>query len=709
MPYWTIRDFSKGQNNEYDARTIMPNVNGEAAEAVNVENYDYIQRGAIITSPGYELFDDMGTSSKGQFIGTYNADIANRYIIAVSNDNIYYYTKKSNIILHDCDAYTGGSYGNFAGTSDAVNLANSTTRKQGAGSVEFDLTVATSADNFAVLTVAALTSVDLTGYNTAGAIRLWTTLGTLTNFTSVTLRWGSSATDYWEQTVTVAIRPDTETTKNFQASDWNYLSFDWATATTTGTPVITAVDYLQLRYNYSAGYGNQNNLLIDDIRAVKSETSFQQYNLGSWSNSNSQVNGTPFLGTSSLPYYILVADHFSSTPKRISQTGAGILDMVDVTGNPPESAYICEEMMGFLFLAGDHTVYYAANEDENNWAGGGTIGFNSRILGLKKTSNKSLIVLLEDNQSQEVVFQLDDTTLESTPIKNPFMMGTGGVSHKSTKDVYNDTLFLARDGVVYFGQNSEYSNDQFRINTLSWQVDPLIHQMNYDSQERAAGFYFDKDYGISVPIGDAFDYNNQLFVYSYKYNAWRRKTGVVAAAYTVYRENNDDELYFISATDDKIYKFVTNDYSHDGTSYTRSWKSKVWNMGTSIIRKRWHYLEIGGAMPTGSEFYVTVTVDGTEVTFRVTDTALLLDASGGYIGDDFLGESFFGGELTEDFYRFYQRIPLPKSISKGHEMQFEIWNDTEGMPHKIDFANIKYEMATEQEVPDKFINSDIVA
>ncbi len=529
--FFTIRDFSLGQNNDYNARSIAPDYSGEPAEATLIKNWDITQKGAIVTSPGYEEVVDLGTSSKIQALASFTHDSDNRYLVAVSNDVIY----QINI-----SAGTASSIGTFAGASSYV------------GTVEYK-------------------------------------------------------------------------------------------------------------------------------------------------------------GASSTPNLIVAPSNTGFRAKRVYQSAPGTLTSADLTDSPL-GAYAVEEMLGFLFMALDRTLYYNASEDEDDFAGGGTIGFNNRILGIKKTANKTLLVLMEDNHAQEVTFSFDDATYTYTPVKNDVMLGTGGVAHKACQQVYDDTFFLSREGVKFYGQDLELNTDNFVVNSVSWKIDPIIQSMNYEYQEMAAGAFFNKNYWLSVPIGDAFTDNNQTFVYSTKYNSWVYKN-LPIADFAIHREDTDEELYWGSSTEDKVYRFVTDDYSFANQEYERRYSTKTFNFGTELLKKKTPYIEIAGAMPEGAIFYLTAHADGESQTFEIDDTALVTSVSGGYIGDDDIGAEYIGADGTGDdyqYYRFAQRIQLPANVNEGHEFWYEFWYEGEGRPVRIDYFNIKYDYKSEQEIPDNLINNSII-
>ena len=70
------------------------------------------------------------------------------------------------------------------------------------------------------------------------------------------IKWGSSATDYWYGTGT--------TQYNGQALQvgWNLIGVDWDSASETGTPDSSAVDYVSVRITYGAAQTDAQNFRI---------------------------------------------------------------------------------------------------------------------------------------------------------------------------------------------------------------------------------------------------------------------------------------------------------------------------------------------------------------------------------------------------------------------------------------------------------------
>lgn len=98
-----------------------------------------------------------------------------------------------------------------------------------------------------VNTTAAVTDLSALRYNDISFLYVYIPSGSYTRFTSFTLRRGSSATAYKQATAT------TQVDGTAFNDGWNFLKFDWNTASTTGTPIDTQNTYRRFGINYTAG------------------------------------------------------------------------------------------------------------------------------------------------------------------------------------------------------------------------------------------------------------------------------------------------------------------------------------------------------------------------------------------------------------------------------------------------------------------------
>lgn len=99
------------------------------------------------------------------------------------------------------------------------------------------------------LTNSTFNAVDLQMFKNRSNLYYDVYISETSNLTSFSLKWGSSSTDYYTVTST------TDYVGNTFVEGWNRIKFAWDNPTTVGTPVDTAVNYLQLTIAYSSDPG----------------------------------------------------------------------------------------------------------------------------------------------------------------------------------------------------------------------------------------------------------------------------------------------------------------------------------------------------------------------------------------------------------------------------------------------------------------------
>lgn len=145
-------------------------------------------------------------------------------------------TAKTNI---DTMSLTTG----WTASGNASGLAlDSTVYYQEPGSLRFNLA---AGGTQGILTKTLMNALDLSTYAGVAVVFLAVQMPDITSITSVEMRLGSSSSSYWTKTVTAGFLGA------FQVNDFFLLAFDLALATTVGTPVSTAINYVELLFNYS--------------------------------------------------------------------------------------------------------------------------------------------------------------------------------------------------------------------------------------------------------------------------------------------------------------------------------------------------------------------------------------------------------------------------------------------------------------------------
>jgi hypothetical protein len=137
-------------------------------------------------------------------------------------------------VINQIDSILNNGTWTAAGT--ASNLAeNNTNFAQGAGSLQFDVTIGTG-----YIENSTMTALDLTSVLNQSSLFVWVYIPVGANLTSVNLRWGSGAGDYYSSTVTL-----NQQGVAFQ-NGWNLCQFVWSTATVVGAPDVTKINYARV-------------------------------------------------------------------------------------------------------------------------------------------------------------------------------------------------------------------------------------------------------------------------------------------------------------------------------------------------------------------------------------------------------------------------------------------------------------------------------
>lgn len=144
------------------------------------------------------------------------------------------------VILNQIESLT--SNGTWAASGTASNLAvNNSNFAQGAGSLQFDATTGA-----AYIENSTMAAVDLSDDVHQGSFFSWVYVPVGSNLTSVNLRIGSSASNYYTLTVT-----QNQQSVSF-VNGWNQCEFDWASMTTVGSPDASALTYSRVTLNLAA-------------------------------------------------------------------------------------------------------------------------------------------------------------------------------------------------------------------------------------------------------------------------------------------------------------------------------------------------------------------------------------------------------------------------------------------------------------------------
>lgn len=195
----------------------------------------------------FDVFKATAAINQPQFTVQFNSGF--KYVRIVENQLV-------GILVNGATQVTGNN-GTWVAGGNATNISTDTLNfVYGSGSIKWDVT-AGSDPSTATISNSTMDPVDISRDFEQGSEFLYVYIPTASQVTSFTLRWGSSASDYWERTVT-----HNQFSNTFE-DGWNLLQFEWHNATTVGDPDDTAVTFVDFITTYD---GSENfNYRLNDI------------------------------------------------------------------------------------------------------------------------------------------------------------------------------------------------------------------------------------------------------------------------------------------------------------------------------------------------------------------------------------------------------------------------------------------------------------
>jgi hypothetical protein len=363
--------------------------------------------------------------------------------------------------------------------------------------------------------------------------------------------------------------------------------------------------------------------------------------------------------------------------------------------------------LGRLFVANGKTLYYSATGDETIQEG--AQGFNDIVMGLRVEGTRMFVFTRTYHQGIQFDYNSDFNI--STPLKEAYERQYGCSASKSLQSVYSNAVYLSPYGVMNLGAEENYNEQGLpRPVSLSTKINSAFQGINYDYIDKSCSIFdpYSQQYYLSVPFQGA-TYNNLTFVYNWNWQAWTTRTGLYPTDYAFFRKSTEtkDSVYLTDYFNSRLLRFNSG-YSYAGGDYLRKWVSKKFTMGTTMGLKRWNYLKVVGSMYTTSKFTVRLTVDDEWEEFTI-DAGSLVTNSKGYLGDNWIGDAYLGGDPAPEtkFYRFRSLLSFPISIKEGAEMQITIYNSAAEQPWKIDYLEIDYDILPERQLAAKYINNNL--
>lgn len=164
-------------------------------------------------------------------------------------------TLTAQTVVNNASAIGNNGTWSADGTGASNLTANNQNFQASGGSLQFNLS---GTQTSGYLSNASSGSVDISSMLNQGSLFLYTYLPTGSAFSSIELRFGSSASNYYAVSVTL-----NQLGKAFN-NGWNLLQFPWLGAIVAGSPDSTKITYLRVTYTYT---GAQTGVLLNNITA----------------------------------------------------------------------------------------------------------------------------------------------------------------------------------------------------------------------------------------------------------------------------------------------------------------------------------------------------------------------------------------------------------------------------------------------------------
>lgn len=192
--------------------------------------------------------------------GRVRGQVTAKWVDGAPNLRINAFSDKPKTQYHAMTDYnSNGTWVADTAASDAASVSDDALEFDN-GAVSFNITAAQSVNNKATISNSTMTAVDLTDFLNVAHHRIKIFIpALLTLLTSITIRFGSDSTNYYEITITAPADG-----VGFVPGAINELDFDWGSATKVLNPVITAMDYALITLNYSVGQVNVTGVRITD-------------------------------------------------------------------------------------------------------------------------------------------------------------------------------------------------------------------------------------------------------------------------------------------------------------------------------------------------------------------------------------------------------------------------------------------------------------
>lgn len=524
-------------------------------------------------------------------------------------------------LINECDAAT-----NFSVSDDGANLATGTAIR-GSNSLEFDVDVSASGNDFATLENSSLGTIDITSANGYLGFWLYVPAAFNTDLTDVRVRLGSDSSNYYEFTLG-ALTEDAN----------NYIYLPFSGATTTGTPNEASIDYFRLRISYSGTYTDKSGILIDSIYTYSATSTKQIHSYGTDKSGYSfqRTDGTRSLlagvGENIFEYrenedvWEVIDTGLTDGLRFDTDMFKDVIYITNGTDNyrgydgTAITEYASAPKGTFLIIVNDigfiggvptdpSTIFYTNSNptDLSSYPNNETVDEdNNQVLtGLSNVG--ALIIAFKGRSSY--IFDVATPSIEQTDYDG------GCQSYRSIARVENDMLFLSDNGVFSMAQRRATSGT-VRADPLSNEIRKEIDQIT--RPENTAAIYWPATNNYYLAFNEpGKPRNTRMFVRSTLVNAWTEYTNINANDFAIYVDAAGEEHLLVANAYGGQAIEIEKGFDDQGNVIPYEISTKVYDFDQAGLNITYQRIDFGGFHSEQSS------LDATTVISNVVDQTLV--------------------------------------------------------------------------------------
>lgn len=228
------------------------------------------------------------------------------------------------------------------------------------------------------------------------------------------------------------------------------------------------------------------------------------------------------------------------------------------------------------------------------------VGAEKALFG---TRDLGLIIVGEDQ-----IWSLNPSTTPAATDKPEKLLDIGCSAGNTFVQVGDDYLFLAPDGVRALKRTIQDKVQLGESKPLSYKLKNEFNDINWLYINKACAVYWDNKYFIALPkVGST--YNNVVWVYNPSSNGWTVINGWNVGAWSTFKVDNEERLYFVEANDGKVHR-AWYGASDNGTAIEFIVETKQFDFGKPLEKKTGAEIKVT-AKPSGDyDITVLISLDG---------------------------------------------------------------------------------------------------